>query len=209
MNISRALKTIGLTVIIIVVSSAYVRAFSIPFPSMSPTFLIGDVIFSNHAAYDLRLPYMDAVIIKTGEPQNGDVIIYFDIPKNVIATKRIIAIPGDRVRMENNMLFINGTEVTQHPIPQTLFDEVPPEHGLGQLVVTEKLGRSEYVITYTPNKSPVHSFQEVTAPEGKYFILGDHRDNSADSRYIGFISREQIKGRVIKGARTPNSYAKL
>ena len=209
MKFSCVLKTIGFVAVILGVSSAYVRAFTIPFASMSPTFLVGDFILSNHAAYDLRLPYMDKVLLKTGEPQNGDLVIYFDVPKNVIATKRIIGVPGDTVRMENNTLYINGTEVTQYMVPQELFNEVPARNGLGQLVAREKLGRSDYLITYTPEKSPVQSFEEVVITEGKYFILGDHRDNSADSRYIGLISRDQIKGRVFQGARTLASYEKL
>ncbi|MCH8537625.1 MAG: signal peptidase I [Alkalimonas sp.] len=207
MKFSRLLTVIGLTLCLLGVSSAYVRAYTVAGPSMSPTLLVGDFIVSNHAAYDLRLPYLDTVLLKTAEPQAGDLIMYFDIPKNVMATKRIIGVAGDTVSMDNNMLYINGIAATQSDVQRTLFDAVAEQNGLGELVVKETLGSREYLITYTPEKSPVHSFEEVTVTEDTYFILGDHRDNSADSRYIGLISREQIKGRVFHGARTLGSYA--
>ena len=209
MKLTRTFKTIGFITFILGVSSAYVRAFTIAAASMSPTFLVGDLIVSNHAAYDLRLPYLDLVLLQTGEPQPGDLIMYFDIPKHVIATKRIIGIPGDAVRMENNILYINGIEARQRDVPLDFFAGVPVRNGLGELVVKETLGSREYLITYTPGKSPVRDFEQVIVPEGKYFILGDHRDNSADSRYIGLISRNQIKGRVFKGARALASYQQL
>lgn len=209
MKLTRTFKTIGFITFSLGVSSAYVRAFTIAAASMSPTFLVGDLIVSNHAAYDLRLPYLDLVLLQTGEPQPGDLIMYFDIPKQVIATKRIIGIPGDAVRMENNILYINGIEAWQRHVPLDFFAGVPVRNGLGELVAKETLGSREYLITYTPGKSPVRDFEQVIVPEGKYFILGDHRDNSADSRYIGLISRNQIKGRVFKGARAFASYQQL
>lgn len=126
-----------------------------------------------------------------------------------MAAKRIVGVPRDTVRMENNVLYISGIEATQHDVPAHIFDGVSAQHELGQLVRIETLDNNEYLITYTPEKSPVHSFDEVEVTEGKYFILGDHRDNSADSRYIGLISREQIKGRVFNGARTLDSYSEL
>lgn len=208
MKFTTSLKIIGSIVVIFGVSSAYVRAFTVAAASMSPTFLVGDFIVSNHAAYDLRLPYLDIVLLQTGEPQQGDLIMYFDIPKNVIATKRIIGLPGDAVRMENNVLYINGIEAKQHEVSRHIFAGVPPKNGLGDVVVRETFGSREYLITYTSGKSPVRDFAEVIVAEGNYFILGDHRDNSADSRYIGVISREQIKGRVFQGARTLASYEK-
>lgn len=209
MKFAKPLKIILLSAFILGISSAYVRAFTVAGPSMSPTLLYGDLIISNHAAYDLRLPYMDTVLLKTSEPKNGDLIMYFDVPKNVIATKRVVGVPGDTVKMVNNILYVNDVEAMQRHVPHNVFDAVAAQNGLGERVATETLGSVEYLITYTPEKSPVHSFAEMTVTEGSYFILGDHRDNSADSRYIGLISRDQIKGRVFQGARTLGSYNEL
>lgn len=209
MQFSNLLKIAVLVAITFGLSSAYVRAFTVAGPSMTPTFLNGDLIVSNHAAYDLRVPFLDRVLLKTGDPQRGDLVMYFDEPKNVIATKRIVGIPGDTVRMDNNILYINGTEVMQRNEARKIFDGLPLGNDLGELVMMEILGNREYFITFTPAKSPVHSFEEVKVTADRYFILGDHRDNSADSRYIGLISREQIKGRVFIGSRTFESYAKL
>jgi signal peptidase I len=208
LKFSRLFKAIGFGVLSFGVISAYVRAFTIAAPSMSPTFLTGDFIMSNHAAYDLRWPHLDRVMLQTGEPQQGDLIMYFDIPKNVIATKRIIGLPGDVVKMENNVLYVNGIAAQQTQLPRNIFAGVAAENGLGERVVSETLGSRQYLITYTPGKSPVRDFDEVRVTHDKYFILGDHRDNSADSRYIGLISRDQIKGRVFQGARTLATYEK-
>lgn len=206
MQFRNLLIIVLLTAIALGLSTAFVRVFTVAGPSMSPTFLNGDLIVSNHVAYDLRLPFFDTVLLKTGEPQRGDVVMYFDEPKNVIATKRIVGVPGDAVKMVNNTLFINGSSVMQRVEPAELF---LAGNDFGELVVSETLGRSEYLVTFTPEKSPVQSFEEVEVGVGEYFILGDHRDNSADSRYIGLISREQIKGRVFIGARNLHSYAQL
>jgi len=195
-TLSKWLKVSAFVVLILGLSSAYVRAYTVAGPSMSPTLLYGDFVLSNLAAYDLRLPYMDKVVAEISAPQRGDVVTYFDVSKNVTAIKRIIAVPGDVVRMENNRLYVNGAAAAQSTVSQESFDDVPTRNGLGERVVTETLGDIAYLITYTPDNSPVHSFESIKVTEGHYFILGDHRDNSADSRYIGLISRDQIKGRI-------------
>ncbi len=206
MTFSKFLKITAFAVLILGLCSAYVRAFTVAGPSMSPTLFYGDLVLSNHAAYDFRLPYMDKVLIEVSDPQRGDVITYFDISKNAIAIKRIIGVPGDTVRMKNNTLYVNGAEATQRMVSQEIFDDIPLRDTLEQLVVKETLGGAEHLITYTPENSPVRSFEEITITEGNYFILGDHRDNSADSRYIGFIPRDQIKGRIFRGMRALDSF---
>jgi signal peptidase I len=206
MTFSKYLKITVFAVSILGLTSAYVRAFTVAGPSMSPTLLYGDLVVSNHAAYDFRLPYMDNVLIEVSDPQRGDVITYFDVSKNVIAIKRLIGIPGDTVRMKSNTLYVNGAKATERIVSQETFDDVLLQNTLGQLVSEEMLGGVAHLITYTPGNSPVRSFEEITITEGNYFILGDNRDNSADSRYIGFISRDQIKGRVFRGIRTLDSF---
>jgi len=88
----------------------------------------------------------------------------------------------------------------------TYFDDIPLRDTLEQLVVKETLGGAEHLINYTPENSPVRSFEEITVTEGNYFISGDQRDNSADSRYIGFIPRDQIKGGFFRGVRALDSF---
>lgn len=209
MKIYKVAKVIGTVILLVWVSSAYVRAFTIAGPSMSPTYLLNDIVLSNHLAYDFRLPYTDIVLSKTRDPKRGDLIMYFDIPKNITATKRIIGVPGDTIYMKNNILYINGIEAKQARESRSMFNVVPIENGLGELVLSETIDGEAHLITYTPDIGKLRSFDSIVVSENKYFILGDHRDNSADSRYIGLISRAQIKGKVFHGARSRESYARL
>ena len=193
---------------LIALSSAYVKAYTIAGPSMAPTYWYGDFVVSNHAAYDLRAPFTDLVLAKTGKPQRADLIMYYDIPKGVIAAKRIVGIPGDVVSMTDNVLYLNGIEVKQTSNASQLFDHIPAENDLGALVMTEKMGNCDYLITYTPKVGRKVNIESVKIPNNKHFILGDNRDNSADSRFIGLISRSQIKGKVIWGNRSSKSYSR-
>lgn len=102
MKISRAFTASFL--LFLGISSAYVKAFTIAGPSMTPTYWYDDIVVSNHLAYDFRLPHTDFVLFKTGQPERGDLIMYFDIPKNVVAAKRIIGIPGDTVSIKDNVV---------------------------------------------------------------------------------------------------------
>ncbi len=89
----------------------------------------------------------------------------------------------------------------QEALSRHQFDRAPKENGLGEMVFLEELDGNKYLITYTAKENKISNYDPVDVPVGRYFILGDHRDNSADSRYIGFITREQIKGRIFLGQR--------
>lgn len=207
MKISRAFKASLLLLLFLGISSAYVKAFTIAGPSMTPTYWYDDIVVSNHLAYDFRLPHTDFVLFETGQPERGDVIMYFDIPKNVVAAKRIIGIPGDTVSIKDNVVYLNGEKISQSIEPKRFFDNVPDKNGIGEIVLSEEIDGTSHLITFTPGAGKITSLEPINVTEGKYFILGDNRDNSADSRFIGLISRGQIKGKVIHGNRPLGSYA--
>lgn len=193
-------------VALFVLASAYVKAYTIIGPSMAPTYQYYDKIISHHLAYDFRFPFTDLVVAKTGDPERGDLIMYFDIPKNSMAAKRVMAIPGDIVSIQNNIVYVNGVAIQQTQEPRDAFNSIPVKNDIGESVFTEQIANMSYLVTYTNNGDHPSNTNPVKVSEGKYFILGDNRDNSADSRYIGLISRSQIKGKVIYGNRARESY---
>lgn len=206
MTLIKIIKVILLVTLVMIISSVCLRAYTINGPSMAPTYWYGDLVVANQLAYDLRLPWSDRVLTGTGEPERGDLIIYFDIAKNSIAAKRIVGVPGDVISMTNNILQINGVEISQSIIDKEAFMHLPSDNKLGQLVLTEQIDAVNYLLTYSEKIGQVVDFAPVKIAEGNFFILGDNRDHSADSRFIGTISRSQIKAKVIWGNRTIGSY---
>lgn len=159
-----------------------VRTFSIPSVSGAPAVQPGDYIVVNNEAYE------------SAAPVRGDVAV-FTLPKdpNTVWIKRIIGLPGDTVQMKNGQLFINGTATRVEPAGRFEWDDKPPS-----AQYTEHLpeGRSFLILDEGP--SPGDNTTEMTVPAGHYFLMGDHRDNSADSRFpqIGMVPREHLLGRA-------------
>lgn len=184
---------------------AYVRVLTVTGPSEAPALLVGDRVLVNYAAYNLYAPYSSWKLFTLGAPRRGDLVL-FDIPgKNTQGIKRVIGVPGDSVLLQENRLFLNGEAISTSPLNRADFEWVPVIHKLGTHMVKERGFGLDEVISYSPNKSPVASFGPATVPAGHFFLLGDHRDNSNDSRYFGPVMREQIHGRIIRVLRsTPN-----
>jgi signal peptidase I len=148
-------------------------------------------------SYDVRFPFTDRVLLHRGDPELGDLVLIESPDNGRPIFKRIAALPGDRVVMENRHLTING-----HPLQYTATDNkawatAPPENMLGSVMEREALGRIEHLITYTPGPAENSSFAEVLVPPDHYFMLGDNRDQSRDSRAWGPVSRSNVRGRVI------------
>ena len=156
----------------------------VPTGSMQPTIEIGDRIYVNKMAYDLRIPFTQISLHKFADPQRGEIIIFESEAADKRLVKRVIGEPGDKIAMFNNRLSING-EVIEY---QTLTSEQYNQ----QLI--ENFGDTRHKIQVnTPNY--LSNFSEVTVPPGHYLVLGDNRNNSADSRVIGFVPRNEIVGR--------------
>jgi signal peptidase I len=177
--------------LVLVIRSFIFEPFRIPSGSMNPTLLQGDFIFVKKYSYGLRLPVLESKIIETGEPERGDVVV-FRLPSNTSINyiKRVIGLPGDRIVYRNHQLTING-----EPMP---VDEgsVSPEFP-GSLQFTETLGtRKHEILVRNPNSlSPERPY---IVPEGHYFMMGDNRDNSQDSRYIGTIPETHLVGEAVR-----------
>jgi len=175
--------------VVLVLRSFLVEPFQIPSGSMLPTLKIGDFILVNKFHYGIRLPVSNTKVLSLNEPERGDVIVfrYPDKP-SVNYIKRVAGVPGDRIQYVNKQLFING-EVQ----PQALLAQLPPKRPV-QLLMEENLsGVSHQIFRDTQRVGVVG---EWVVPAGQYFVVGDNRDNSNDSRYWGFVPEENLVGKA-------------
>jgi signal peptidase I len=168
----------------------------IPSGSMRPTLLEGDVVFVNRLAYDLKLPLTDVVLARLGEPERGDVVTFSSPHDGRRLIKRIAALPGDTLEMRDEVLYLNG-EAARYEAPEAVIETLAE---LGAQVPatrwTEHLAGQERRVQWLQGVSARSSFGPVTVPEGQYLMLGDNRDNSADSRFIGFVPRHLLIGQA-------------
>lgn len=152
----------------------------VPSGSMRPTIIEGDRIFVNKLAYGLKVPFTTMHLARWGTPARGEVVIFFSPDEGIRMVKRVVGLPGDTVQMIDNRLYINGNAV---------------DYSVAEGRIIEKLGNTSHVVESTPQISAMRSFGPVTVPAGEYFVMGDNRDNSRDSRYMGTIKIDQIVGR--------------
>lgn len=169
----------------------------VPSSSMNPTLLSGDRVLVDKLAYSLRVPFTLKQIVKLSDPRRGD-IITFDSPADEInLIKRVVAIAGDQVQMRENQLHINGVAVPRALVQESL--DLPTESGpLQAQIWGEQLGALRYEVARLPQRNRLTDFSPVTVPAGHVMVLGDSRDNSADSRFIGFIPVQRITGQALR-----------
>ncbi len=174
--------------------SFLVEPFRIPSSSLEPTLLVGDFLLVNKYAYGLRFPVADKKMIKIGNPKRGDVVVFSWPPNEKFDyIKRVIGIPGDIISYHNKILIINGVEVKQTLVKHTSFAD-----GSGKLqsvdLKQEVLGNVKHDIYVNPS---IEAFDfEITVPAGNYFMMGDNRDYSSDSRYWGFVPDKNLRGKA-------------
>lgn len=176
--------------VVLVLRSFVVEPFQIPSGSMRPTLEVGDFILVNKFSYGLRLPVLDTKVIEVGEPERGDVMVFrYPRDPSVNFIKRVVGLPGDRVAYLNKQLYVNG-----EPVRKTVVDS-NPESAPGEEMFVEQLGEHEHHIYNSPGEPGVLRHERVV-PEGMYFVMGDNRDHSDDSRYWGFVPEENIVGKA-------------
>jgi len=165
--------------LVLVLRSFLVEPFQIPSGSMKPTLEVGDFILVNKFSYGIRLPVVDTKVIEVGEPQRGDVMVFrFPSEPTVNYIKRVVGLPGDHVRYSSDKrLFVNG-----QPVAEQLIGDEPGSLGSARLF-SEKLGEAEHLIRKEMRRYRIEPDREWKVPAGHYFMVGDNRDNSNDSRY--------------------------
>ena len=176
--------------IVLVIRSFIFEPFRIPSGSMMPTLLEGDFIFVKKYSYGLKLPVSNTKVVETGAPRRGDVVV-FRLPQDpsVNYIKRVVGLPGDRVVYDRHRISINGEVVALRP--------ADPASANGALYYTETLGGDEHRIQVT-RPDNIRGDNVFVIPAGKYFMMGDNRDNSQDSRFIGFVPEENLVGEAVR-----------
>jgi len=167
----------------------------IPSGSMRPTLVEGDVVLVNRVAYDFKLPLTGISLTAIADPQRGDVVTFFSPTNGTRLIKRIVAIPGDVVELRDEVLRINGTPAG-YADPLTLTESLANGIEVSAIRATERLAGSSRTVQFLPALSARRDFGPQTVPDGSYFVLGDNRDNSEDSRFIGFVPRHNLIGRA-------------
>jgi signal peptidase I len=183
--------------------------FKIPSSSMVPTLEIGDLILVNKYTYGVRLPIVNKKIIEVNNPQRGDVMV-FKYPKDpsLDYIKRVVGIPGDKIVYKNKRLTVNGKDVSYQALPDYLDEEhltYSKQYSENLTGVAHKILNDERVPSYVPNPDAFPNRESCTynlegfactVPSGHYFMMGDNRDNSLDSRYWGFVPDKNIVGKA-------------
>jgi len=171
----------------------------VPSGSMKPTILEGDRILVDRLAFDAKLPLTDISLMHLGDPQRGDIVIFSSPKDGIRLVKRLIGLPGDVVALQDNHLYINGQEAGYQPASPAEMAHLDWKPRPNQEVLDETIGNVRHpIIVGRDNSYPFRSFGPVRVPQGHYLMLGDNRDNSADSRFFGFVPRALLIGRSDK-----------
>jgi len=179
--------------VVLVIRSFIAEPFRIPSASMLPTLHIGDFILVNKFAYGVRLPVLNTKFLETGEPERGDVVV-FRYPKNpqLDYIKRVVGLPGDKIGYFNKTVYINGEKIVQQVKQKdlSLLSIVPARNELRY----EQLGDAGHDILVDPDRRLIEG--EAVVPAGEYFVMGDNRDNSNDSRFWGTVPEANLVGKA-------------
>jgi len=182
-----------LLLLVLALRSFFMEPFRIPSSSMKPTLLEGDFIVVNKFKYGIRLPIMRNQIIKNAKPERGDVVVFFHHKEKRDLIKRIVGKPGDFISYRDKKLYINGKLQEQTFLRR---DTYIGDEGITWpvSVFTEQLENKQHPIYISKlvNREPV--FNDLTVPPNHYFVMGDNRDNSKDSRFWGFVHEKDILG---------------
>ena len=182
--------------VIIPVKSSLADWNWVPTGSMNPTILEGDLIFVNKAAYDLRFPLTLHRLAKWSDPERGDIVVCFSPDDGTRLVKRIIALPGDTVAMKNNKLYINDQRLDYTKIDSKYTEYLSNSLRKKCVLAMEDLDGSTHAVMNLPSIASMRNFGPIIVPQDSYFVLGDNRDNSRDSRFFGFVDRKLIIGKA-------------
>src|SRR5258705_824345 len=183
-----------LAVVLFSIRSSLADWNDVPTGSMKPTILEGDRVFINKLAYDLKVPFTTLHIAEWSNPRRGDIVVFFSPHDGKRLVKRVIGLPGDTIELRNNVLVLNGQPVEYQPIAPELLRGVPAEDLARSVFASEQLPTQSHLVAAIPAVPARRNFGPVLVTHGHYFMMGDNRDDSFDSRYYGPVERKQIVG---------------
>src|SRR5437763_12514475 len=185
-----------LALVVFAVRSSMADWNDVPSGSMKPTILEGDRVYVNKLAYDLKVPFTTWHLLEWGDPQRGDIVVFYSPYDGKRLVKRVIGLPGDTLELRNDLLLLNGQAVAYQPISDELLRDVAPTDRASHVFATEQLPGQPHAVAAWPAVNAMRNFGPEKVSTGHYFMMGDNRDDSFDSRYWGPVDRKQIVGRA-------------
>jgi signal peptidase I len=174
---------------------------------MKPTILEGDRVFVNKLAYDLKVPFTGVHLAEWSAPARGDVVVFYSPADGQRLIKRVIGLPGDRLQMVGNQIYINGESVEHAGDVSLVSTDYLRENPSGPSLFRERLGDHMHPIAVQSWVYATRDVPEMTVPPGRYFMMGDNRDDSLDSRWFGLVDRNLIVGKAVAIALSVNPNA--
>jgi signal peptidase I len=166
---------------------------------MNPTILEGDLVYVNKAAYDLRVPLTRHRLAQWDNPKRGDVVVLFSPEDEIRLVKRVIAVPGDTLEMKNNSLRLNGQALDYGVLAPSASAGLAEAIRSRAAFAEEDLAGKKHAVMELPEiTGPLRNFEKIVLPPGQYFVMGDNRDLSKDSRSFGFVDRSRIVGQATR-----------
>ena len=168
----------------------------VPSGSMRPTILEGDRIFVNKLAYDLKVPFTTVHLAQWGHPVRGDLVVLWSPHDGQRLVKRVVGVPGDLIEVRGQRLMINGKPAEYGPVPADMAEALDLNNLPAGTVTAETLSGRTHPVMSLSTSGPGANMAPVRVPQGRYFVMGDCRDNSFDSRFFGLVDRSRIVGRA-------------
>lgn len=180
--------------VIWLIRSFVIEPYEVPTASLAPTILPGDFVLSSQYAYGLHLPVTHWRFLNTGEPKRGDLaLFYYPLDPHLVFIKRVIGLPGDEVKYKNKILYINGVKASQRDLGKVRVADDLGANMLDHRI--ENLDGIKHQIYLLPNGGDIGDFK-IKVPARHYFMMGDNRDDSADSRVFGAVPEQDLIGRA-------------
>lgn len=183
-------------IVVLPLKSAVVDWNWVPTGSMRPTILEGELVFINKVAYDLKIPFTTRQLSTWDDPDRGDVVVCFSPADGKRLVKRVVGLPGDRLTVVGSELFINGKPISYGPANAKWSRHLTSSERQAVEVTEERLGAVRHPVLENAGRRLSALPREYVVPVGSYFMMGDNRDRSLDSRSFGSVPREQIVGRA-------------
>jgi len=169
----------------------------VPTGSMKPTILEGDLVLVNKLAYGLRVPFTHISLLRWDIPKRGEIVVFDSPSDGQRLVKRVVGLPGDAIELRNDVLLVNGKTqdcslVDPAPYRREVYEDTDPKTS------REQLGSVSHLVMSLPHRPALRTFGPLVVPEGSYFMMGDSRDNSLDSRFYGAVPVKSIAGRGVR-----------